>query len=39
MKKTLKWENEYMDRLIIDDKPVLLVPKKIVNFTLNSNQL
>lgn len=21
--KTLKWENEYMDRLIIDDKPIL----------------
>ena len=35
--KTLKWENEYMDRLIIDDKPVLLVPKKIVNYTLEGS--
>ena len=24
----LKWGNEYIDRLIVDDKPILLVPKK-----------
>ena len=36
---TLKWENEYIDRLIIDDKPVLLVPKKIVNYTLQGSSL
>ena len=35
--KTLKWENEYMDRLIIDDKPILLVPKKFVNYTLEGS--
>lgn len=35
--KTLKWENEYMERLVIDNKPILLVPKKIVNFTLEGS--
>lgn len=28
-----KWENEYTSRLIIDNKPVLLVPKKIVSYS------
>lgn len=35
--KTLKWENEYMERLVIDNKPILLVPKKIVNFKLEGS--
>lgn len=30
-------ENEYIDRLIVDDKPILLVPKKIVNYTLEGS--
>lgn len=38
--KTCQWENEYMNRLVIDDKPILLIPKKIVNYSLDgsSNQ-
>ena len=31
--KTKKWENQYVDRLVIDNKPILLVPKRIVSFT------
>lgn len=29
-----QWDNKYMKRLIIDNKPILLIPKKIVNYSL-----
>lgn len=35
--KTCQWENEYTNRLIIDNKPILLVPKKIVNYSLDGS--
>ena len=35
--KTCRWENEYTNRLVIDNKPILLVPKKIVNYTLDGS--
>ena len=35
--KTCQWENEYTNRLVIDNMPILLVPKKIVNFSLNGS--
>ncbi len=35
--KNLKWENEYMERLIINNNPILLIPKKIVNFSLEGS--
>jgi len=35
--KTYQWENEFMSRLVIDDKPILLIPKKIVNFSLEGS--
>lgn len=36
--KTCQWENEYTNRLVIDNKqPILLVPKKIVNYTLDGS--
>ena len=35
--KTCQWENEYTNRLIIDSKPILLVPKKIVNYSLDGS--
>lgn len=28
-----RWDNQYVSRLIIDNKPILLVPKRIVSFT------
>lgn len=31
--KGKRWENQYVDRLIIKNKPILLVPKRIVSFT------
>ena len=31
--KRKNWENRYVDRLIINEKPILLVPKRIVSFT------
>ncbi len=30
--KKYQWESEYMPRLIINNKPILLVPKRIVNY-------
>lgn len=27
------WDNKYVKRLVIDDKPILLVPKRIVSYT------
>lgn len=27
------WDNQYTERLVVDDKPLLLVPKRIVSFT------
>ena len=35
--KNCQWETEYTDRLIIDNKPILLVPKKIVNYSLDGS--
>ncbi len=35
--KKCQWENEYTKRLVIDDKPILLVPKKIVNFSIDGS--
>lgn len=29
----MTWENEYTQRLVIDENPILLVPKRIVSFT------
>lgn len=31
--KQRTWENQYTARLIVNDKPILLVPKRIVSFT------
>lgn len=31
--KTYSWKTEYTRRLVIDNKPVLLIPKKIVSFS------
>lgn len=31
--KTLQWEQEYTYRLIVNEKPILLVPKRIVTFS------
>jgi hypothetical protein len=30
---TKAWNNQYMQRLVIEDRPILLVPKRIVSFT------
>ncbi|MBE5804498.1 MAG: hypothetical protein E7316_08310 [Clostridiales bacterium] len=32
-KETLLWENKYAERLVIANRPILLVPKRIVSFT------
>lgn len=31
--KSKNWENQYVDRLIINETPILFVPKRIVSFT------
>lgn len=31
--KNKKWDNQYVERLVVNDKPILLVPKRIVSFT------
>lgn len=31
--KLKRWDNQYVERLIIDGKPILLVPKRIVSYT------
>lgn len=31
--KMKKWDNQYTERLIVNSKPILLVPKRIVSFT------
>jgi hypothetical protein len=31
--RTKTWKNEYTQRLVIDNRPILLVPKRIVSFT------
>lgn len=35
--KTFQWENEYMSRLVVDNKPILLIPKKIVNYCVEGS--
>lgn len=32
-KKNKRWDNKYVDRLVIKDKPILLVPKRIVSYS------
>lgn len=32
-KKTKTWNNDYTERLICNDKPILLVPKRIVSYS------
>lgn len=31
--KLRKWDNEYTERLVVNGKPILLVPKRIVSYT------
>ncbi|MDM8209602.1 hypothetical protein [Mediterraneibacter glycyrrhizinilyticus] len=31
--KKLNWDNKYTQRLVVDERPILLVPKRIVSYT------